>query len=635
MLANQTIRTITRLLPIIGRKPALIHHLKQAGLKATNYNGFMHQLKLTANNQTVEKGIRAELNAFLKSIENEPNNPNGSGNPIKGDNFVMIGQEKPYFTQKVYFELDEKLRDITQLDEKINVSLAWMKAQHPEMFKTQRAVKEMIDYVINQPTIIKDAKKPNSVLIGKLNNKKANDIAVNRENSEIYHANIRKATSKEKADGRDALPLHLDADNVSLAGRDSVGVKTLSSANNDIIPQSTTKEQILASAKDKIAKGKEPTLDEKKALVDERRAEIKSKSTSAKNAQLQTDNLSNSSNINEKSVYNLPNLAKNEPNTQNISTNLADDEIQAITDLSSQIDELKALRKNGKYPDAQTKKLMHDKSNELGKMLEARISSGKSVNQKLVKDYKHQIERARNERLNQSNVVNEPNLGKTFDDNSIQDIVKNLASNKELAVELKPNNSILQTVNDFKKPIKTPLFESKINLDILFNHLSDKNSENRLKYINLVKPTLENPLFIAKNGDRYEFVKTFLDDDKVLKYLTIIENDKGEFLGISAMPIKNTDLKNKLKGNIILGGDTLSTLSTPQVAKQGVEAMSSIIPQFAKDYNLDMFKWDNGLKPKKAATTETVGEIRDIQAKFEDLSPKQKAEIRKYLIDKP
>ncbi|MDY6135154.1 MAG: hypothetical protein SPI11_05710, partial [Campylobacter lanienae] len=77
---------------------------------------------------------------------------------------------------------------------------------------------------------------------------------------------------------------------------------------------------------------------------------------------------------------------------------------------------------------------------------------------------------------------------------------------------------------------------------------------------------------------RYRFVKTFIDSDKITKFLSVIENDKGEFIGITATPIKNTDLKNLLKGDIIWGGDTLSTLSTPQIAKQEVEAISETIP---------------------------------------------------------
>ncbi|RUT51345.1 PBECR2 nuclease fold domain-containing protein [Campylobacter fetus] len=595
--------------------------------------GYIKQAETNGADANTIKGL-AEFSNDLNQVLKRDLKPNLNSDVLKGNNFVTYpNSAKQTTTVNQSFNVKEWVKNMSGVinDEWI-ANLTKLANKHPEMFKSEADVFRVIKEIKDNPTHFFKNYDDEVSLIGKQldNEDKFANIGVVKDTGEIIHTNKNKSKDLVRLQRRNNEMLTGTPLPATTQSKTPMEGDLLQHSDTDIIPQSTSKKQILQSAKSKIANKEELNLEEKKALVEERRAEIKAK----KEAKQKAEQEDKTSVINEKSVDNLPNLGKNEQNTPKISTNLADNEIQAITDLSSQIDELKALRKNGEYPDTQIKQDVIAKSNELGKMLEARISSGKPVNKQLAKEYKHQIERAREERFNQSNAVKESNLGKTFDDNSIQDIVKNLASNKELAVELKPNNSILQTVNDFKKPIKTPLFESKINLDILFNHLSDKNSENRLKYINLVKPTLENPLFIAKNGDRYEFVKTFLDDDKVIKYLSVIENDKGDIIGITAMPIRNTDLKNKLKGNIILGGDTLSTLSTPQVAKQGVEAMSSIIPQFAKDYNLDDFKWDNGLKPKKAATKETVKQIRNIQAKFKALSPKQKIEIRKYLIDK-
>ncbi|RDU61865.1 PBECR2 nuclease fold domain-containing protein [Helicobacter sp. MIT 14-3879] len=167
-----------------------------------------------------------------------------------------------------------------------------------------------------------------------------------------------------------------------------------------------------------------------------------------------------------------------------------------------------------------------------------------------------------------------------FSDEIAKNIIQNLAKNKNLAYDLNPKADILKLIIDFSNPIKTPLFETKINMDKLLNHLAEKKDvSRRLEYINLIKPTLEQPLFISKDNDRYKFVKTFIDNDKVIKFLSVIEDDKGNFIGITATPIKNTDLKNLLKGNIVWGGDTLSALSTPQIAKQEAEATSKIIRQ--------------------------------------------------------
>ena len=163
--------------------------------------------------------------------------------------------------------------------------------------------------------------------------------------------------------------------------------------------------------------------------------------------------------------------------------------------------------------------------------------------------------------------------------------VKNIVESKELALRLDPKADILSVVKDFSRPIKTPIFTSKISVDKMLNHLVDKiDGDRRLEYINLVKPTLEKPLFITQesiNGaQRFRFFKTFIDEkDKVVKFLNVVEDKNGELIEITATPIKNTDLKNLLKGKVIWGGDTLSDLSTPQTAKQGSEADKAIISQ--------------------------------------------------------
>ena len=177
--------------------------------------------------------------------------------------------------------------------------------------------------------------------------------------------------------------------------------------------------------------------------------------------------------------------------------------------------------------------------------------------------------------------------------------VKNIVERKELALRLDPKADILSAVKDFSKPIKTPIFTSKISVDKMLNHLADKiDGDRRLEYINLVKPTLEKPLFITQesiNGaQRFRFFKTFIDEkDKVVKFLNVVEDKNGELIEITATPIKNTDLKNLLKGKVIWGGDTLSDLSTPQTAKQGSEADKAIIPQNSAKNELEIKTYAN------------------------------------------
>lgn len=139
------------------------------------------------------------------------------------------------------------------------------------------------------------------------------------------------------------------------------------------------------------------------------------------------------------------------------------------------------------------------------------------------------------------------------------------------ALRMNHEGDVLSLAMDFNSPIKTPLFETKISLDKLLNHIAEKDDfERRIEYVNLIKPTLEKPLFITHENGRYRFFKTFIDDnDKTTKFLTVIEDDNGEFIGITMTPLKNTDVRNLLKGDLVWGGDTLSAISTPQRPNKG------------------------------------------------------------------
>ncbi|WP_141088602.1 PBECR2 nuclease fold domain-containing protein [Campylobacter concisus] len=320
------------------------------------------------------------------------------------------------------FELSKELQGKTDLGEKISTSLAWLHSKHPEMFENKRAVKELIDYVLDEPNTIKAGKSENSVYLGKKDGTKIKDIVVNKSENKIIHANRRRMSTDEiKADGKDAhIPLHTDT---MPAG--ATGANARSSADESIISQKDKEEQ---------------------------------------------------------------------------------------------------------------------------------------------------------------KVVQQASI-KTNNNESIKTIVENLSRNREIALKLNPKADLLMAVKDFSKPIETPIFKAKVSIDKMLNHIIEKpNGDKRLSYLNLVKPTLENPLFVTKEENRYRFVKTFIDDkEKVLKFLSVIENNKGEVLGITATPIKNTDIKNLIKGDIVWGGDTLSSLSTPQAVKRELDTDKSIIAQNSKD----------------------------------------------------
>ncbi|MFW5614638.1 MAG: hypothetical protein ACOCM3_08260, partial [Campylobacter hyointestinalis] len=173
--------------------------------------------------------------------ENQANLVNQS---IKGDGFVTYpNSAKQIYPHNATFEVPNEIKQIVDIGDRVSASLEWLRSNHPEMFKTQRAVKEVIDYVLKEPENIVSPKKGNGVILSKQNDKKMDEIGIN-QNSEVFHANKRKLNSNEKkAVSRDALPPHLDADNISLTGRYSVGEKShLTAFDENIIPQNAKNE---------------------------------------------------------------------------------------------------------------------------------------------------------------------------------------------------------------------------------------------------------------------------------------------------------------------------------------------------------------------------------------------------------
>ncbi|WP_103579056.1 hypothetical protein, partial [Campylobacter concisus] len=158
---------------------------------------------------------------------------------IKGDGFVVKNGGKLTFMDEAKFELSKELQGKTDLGEKISTSLAWLHSKHPEMFENKRAVKELIDYVLDEPNTIKAGKSENSVYLGKKDGTKIKDIVVNKSENKIIHANRRRMSTDEiKADGKDAhIPLHTDT---MPAG--ATGANARSSADESIIPKQTQEE---------------------------------------------------------------------------------------------------------------------------------------------------------------------------------------------------------------------------------------------------------------------------------------------------------------------------------------------------------------------------------------------------------
>ncbi|VTX98146.1 LPD23 domain-containing protein [Campylobacter concisus] len=231
MKRNLAIERLKSLLPVLGNDASLKNHIRNAINNAGDLKSVINNLEKIEIKDVSENSTKL-LEAFkneVKALREE-----AQTGEIKGDGFVVKNGGKLTFMDEAKFELSKELQGKTDLGEKISTSLAWLHSKHPEMFENKRAVKELIDYVLDEPNTIKAGKSENSVYLGKKDDTKIKDIVVNKSENKIIHANRRRMSTDEiKADGKDAhIPLHTDT---MPAG--ATGANARSSADESIISQ--------------------------------------------------------------------------------------------------------------------------------------------------------------------------------------------------------------------------------------------------------------------------------------------------------------------------------------------------------------------------------------------------------------
>ena len=255
MKRNLAIERLKSLLPVLGNDASLKNHIRNAINNAGDLKSVINNLEkieikdVPENSTKLLEAFKNEVKALREEVQN---------GEIKGDGFVVKNGGKLTFMDEAKFELSKELQGKTDLGEKISTSLAWLHSKHPEMFENKRAVKELIDYVLDEPNTIKAGKSENSVYLGKKDGTKIKDIVVNKSENKIIHANRRRMSTDEiKADGKDAhIPLHTDT---MPAG--ATGANARSSADESIIPKQTQElDKTLENRNVKPYKNKEDAL---------------------------------------------------------------------------------------------------------------------------------------------------------------------------------------------------------------------------------------------------------------------------------------------------------------------------------------------------------------------------------------
>ena len=166
--------------------------------------------------------------------------PNGGAKQeaVKGEGWTMRDGKLTYLDQ-VKFELNDWLKTQTGIDDVITASLAWLKSEHPEMHNSKRAVKELIEYVLDRPSVVKNGKSENSVYLGKADDNKMKDIVIDKGDKKIIHANRRRMNAEERGQWQGRPPsLHTDT---KPAGANGANARSLTA--DSIISQNSAKDE--------------------------------------------------------------------------------------------------------------------------------------------------------------------------------------------------------------------------------------------------------------------------------------------------------------------------------------------------------------------------------------------------------
>ncbi|MBZ7978528.1 MULTISPECIES: hypothetical protein [unclassified Campylobacter] len=157
------------------------------------------------------------------------------------------------------FKLGKDLANILSSNE-AKADLKALYDKHPEMFKNLIEVKEVIQEVVSNPEVVKEAKNNIDVYAMKKLDKlyeskeKIGDVVIGKNNLKIYHANKMRVSELKRIQKNINLEQSVDADpntlhttmlekphDLELMNKNSSGANALSTDNKDIIQENNKK----------------------------------------------------------------------------------------------------------------------------------------------------------------------------------------------------------------------------------------------------------------------------------------------------------------------------------------------------------------------------------------------------------
>ena len=262
MAANRAVQNTVKFLPFLqmGKTAASRHAIYNAVMSSSSARELGEKLSKAAMNKDIPVSEKIDIIEMAKAqfkFSNELDKAKADGivkeaadqgskleqaeakqEVVKGEGWTMRDGKLTYLDQ-VKFELNDWLKAQTGIDDVITASLAWLKSEHPEMHNSKRAVKELIEYVLDRPSVVKSGKSENSVYLGKADDSKMKDIVIDKGDKKIIHANRRRMNAEERGQWQGRPPsLHTDT---KPAGANGANARSLTA--DSIIPQNSAKDE--------------------------------------------------------------------------------------------------------------------------------------------------------------------------------------------------------------------------------------------------------------------------------------------------------------------------------------------------------------------------------------------------------
>ena len=183
------------------------------GANEANLGSANSKANLDASGANLEANPHANFNPSAQNPNLGAKNPRASQRELEGSidfsqleksdftpNFTQVSEAKQTFPYNAFLDIENSLAQELKLpNSQIKASLEYLRAHHPESFKSKREVYETIKSLLKNNDYVGDSlKNKNAAYIAKQNDELISDMAINRDSGGVFHLNKdRKMSNSE------------------------------------------------------------------------------------------------------------------------------------------------------------------------------------------------------------------------------------------------------------------------------------------------------------------------------------------------------------------------------------------------------------------------------------------------------